>query len=788
LPASSGHTLSLLCRLVLAGASRLVPTRLRSEWRQEWEAELWYRLQALRARDDLGPRTQVDLLARCLGAWRHAGWLFTRQLGSTAPARESMLALRLLARTPFETGLIVLALGLGIGLVATTLTLTHAALLRPLPYHDAQRLATIYNRAPAAGLPRIPLSDLEFLTIRRESRSLAGVAAFRAGTVRLDGPSGGRALHAARVTEDFFSMIRPAPAVGRWLGPDDFTDSTVRVVLGHALWESWFGGDPGVVGRTILVDGAPVSVVGVAPKAFVQPLEETEIWTPLRLGAPLQPGARAFRVIGVRHPNVSEAAATAELNRISRELQTTHPQVYFGAFGARWEVVLERPRPAGVRAEVGSLVLLLGAAGLTLAAVLAAVAGHSALRRRGSVGATVALAGGCLGLVLTAAGLETLRGLLPGWLPGVSELRLDWRAVAASVAAGILALLTLPRARAACLAMSFAGLVPLLATATLATLAYERMRSTSPGFEAAGVLAIPAGWRPDRYRSLGAMATHLAAEPYVEAVSRVSAVPLAQPSPAVTFDLEGRDQRPGEEPTSAELSVVDANYFGLMRIPLEAGRGFRPTDDATPSEVVVSRAMADRFWPGQGAVGQRLRVYLLKGGPTTPWLTVVGIVGDVGGAGSERSAGPTFYLPAALDSTRLSGLLVRIRDASGDRLLGRIAPQGAGDGPVPVSRLLERTTAPRRNAAFALDLMAALALCSAAAAARLVGRRRRAAVPAFAGLAAGVAVLWLLFPRIAGVLLPPGPIVPAAAALGILLSTAAAALVWSRGPSRYQAN
>jgi hypothetical protein len=387
------------------------------------------------------------------------------------------------------------------------------------------------------------------------------------------------------------------------------------------------------------------------------------------------------------------------------------------------------------------------------------------------------------------AGLETLRALMPAWLPGVSELSLDWRAVAASVAVGVLALLTLRRARAASLAVSFAGLVPLVATASLATLTYHRVRSTSPGYEAAGVLSIPAGWRPERYGSLGEMASHLAAEPGVTAVSRVSGVPTAQPSPAVTFDLEGRDQRPGEQPTSAELHVVDASYFGLMKIPLETGRGFRPTGDTAPDELVVSRAMADRFWPGQPVLGRRVRVYVPKGA-TTPWLTVVGVVGDIGGAGLERSPVPAFYLPAALDSTRLSGLLVRVRDSSGalNGLMGRIGSPSAGEGPVPVSRLLNRVAAPRRNAALALDLMAVLALCSAAGAARQLGRRRGAATAVFAGLTTGTAAQWLLSSRIAGVLLTPGPIVPAAAALGILLSTAAAVLVWSRGRSRYQAS
>jgi hypothetical protein len=353
----------------------------------------------------------------------------------------------------------------------------------------------------------------------------------------------------------------------------------------------------------------------------------------------------------------------------------------------------------------------------------------------------------------------------------------------------MLALLMLPRARAACLAVSFAGLVPLLATASLATLTYARMRASSPGYESAGLLAIPGGWRPQRYGSLGAMAARLAAEPEVEAVSRVSAVPVAQPSPAVTFDLEGRDQRPGEQPTSAELHVVDASYFGLMRIPLEAGRGFGTGGDGAPGEIVVSRGMADRFWPGGAAVGRRVRVYVPKG-PTTPWLTVVGVVGDVGAPGSARPATPAFYLPAAVDTTRLSGLLVRVRDGSEalDRLMARIASPAAGDGPVPVSRLLERASAPRRNAALALDLMAALALCSAAGAARLARRRRGAAAAAVAGLAAGVALLGLLSSRIAEVLLTPGPIVPTAAALGILLSAAAAVLVWPRAPSPYQAN
>jgi putative ABC transport system permease protein len=722
------RTVLRLCLFTVRSASQLVPSSDRDDWRGTWDAELWYRVLQLDRRGPLTLPAGVALFHRCLGAYWHAAWVLGRSLAPRALLADTLLAARELGATPAATAAAVLSLGLALGVGGTVLGVTQAARTR-VAAAGQERVVRLWNRAPAAQIGRTGLSPLELRTFRAESPSVEALAGLRATVVTLGTGVEATTVDAGLVSAEFFETLGVAAQIGRTLGATDFGDdrATVRpVVLDTKLWRERFGGDPGIVGQTVVIDGATHRVVGVVP-ALRLPRAGTRLWLPL--GPPLEsPGSHAVDAVARLRAGATPETADGELNRLSRRLQAEFPGGYLGELGVVWSVVVE---PVGGRGPRVSRLLTLLAAGavLTLLAGVAAAASVSAARLRTRPGgarglqALTTVAGGtAIGALLAAGTLRALGPWLDGWLPGArtagaGDGALEFVGVGAAVA--LVAHLVGMRARRRPAVETGRRRVPLTLLGCAATLAvgaglsawgYRALVGSGTGFRADGLLAVTLG--PGAHPGAEGWPSLVAHLPQVETVSRTLAAPLVQPLIGVTFVTDGSSRGMGRAPMTADLQLAEPAYFGVVGLPIIAGRTFTSPSasdgsDVAPREVVVDASLAARFWPGANPLGRRLRV-VLDPGRVTDWLTIVGVAGDLYGTVPGEPRAPVLYLPLALDPAAATTLLVRT-GLTPVELAGAIRRAGAGIvDPIDVGAAVAARAAPHLAAALILLVLAGL--------------------------------------------------------------------------------
>ena len=551
----------------------------------------------------------------------------------------------------------------------------------------------------------------------------------------------------ASVSGAFFSTLGMQAALGRPLLPsDDRPGANHVVVLSHRLWRSRFGADRMVVGRKVTLDGAPFTIAGVMPPELAFPAREVGIWAPLSLvGDDKVPHSREVRwlnVVGRLSPGVTLRAATTQATAVLSRLERQ-----YAASNEGWGTAALRPLAEKVTGDVRPLLaVLFSAVGLVLLVICVNLANLSLARTlgrrrelaiRASLGATparlagqlliesagLALAGGALGLLMAELGIGALAGVAAGYLPRADEIRLD-----ATVALFTLALAvtcgflfgemsarqaTGPDLRQALQQGGGAGqggpghgarLLVVVQTA-LATLllvgagllvrSFWRLQNVDPGFQAAHVLSlgisIPDAQAngPDggaRYRR--EILDRLRGLPGVLAVGASHTQPLAGQGEEYAFAPVGAaDPRPVTPKQG--LLIVSTGYFHALGIPLLRGRDFDARDDAgsAPAALIVSQSLAQQLWPGQAAVGKRLRDGNVD-------LTVVGVVADVHGQGLANPTGPAIYGPLRLFPRATVKLFVR---AAGNPLAVARAARRAiwqvnADQPIsevaPLSRLV----------------------------------------------------------------------------------------------------
>jgi predicted permease len=629
-------------------------------------------------------------------------------------------AARALARSPGFVLAAVLCLGLGLGANATVFSMVNALVVRPLPYGESERLVAVVHGNAAQGVARGDLSLGAALDVAERSRTLAGVAAVDTRLVTLTGVDRPEALWAATVSGAYFDVLRVRPLAGRVLRAEESRPGAAPVVvLGERLWRERFGADPGVVGRAVALDGAPHTVVGVVPDAAGMSGDRERLFVPLTHERdPARRGRQAYAVVARLAPGATVGAARAELRAIGARLAAEHPDTDRG-----WTVDALPLREHLVPGDVAAVfAVMLGAVGfvLLIAAanvanlLLARTAGRAReLAVRSALGATrlrvlrlvvlegvlVALAGGVLAVGVAAASMRALRDAVPVAYPAWLAFEVDWRVLAYALAlaacTGVLfALVPAVRAvrRAAAPALRDGGRgasaggrrlrdglvvaelalsLVLLAGAGLMAKSMQRLQSTDPGFQPAGVLAArlrlggPAYDAPAaRAALLDRAAERLRVLPGVAAVSATSAAPLGGTNQTSRFAVEGREVARDEQP-SAETRAVRAGYFAALRVPLVRGRDFTDAEarDTAARVVVVNETMAARWWPGRDPLG--MRVSFGGGGADAPWRTVVGVARDVRQRGLGRAAEEQVYLPYASFGGRDVTLLVRAGDDPG---------------------------------------------------------------------------------------------------------------------------
>ena len=730
------RTVLRLCLFTVHSASHLVPSSDRDDWRGMWDAELWHRVLQLDRHGRLTLPAGAALFHRCLGAYWHAAWVFGRSLAPRALLAGTLLAARELGATPAATAAAVLSLGLALGAGGTLLGVTQAARTR-VTATGQERVVRIWNRAPAAHIGRTGVSPLELRTFRAESQGIEALAGMRPAVVTLGTGAEATTVDAGLVSPEFFETLGVSAEIGRTLGAADFGDDRAGaappVVLGAKLWRERFGGDRGIVGRTVVIGGAPHRVVGVVT-GLGMPRAGTRLW--LRLGPLFEsPGSHAVGAVARLRAGAAPETAERELNRLSRRLQSEWPGGYLGELGVVWSVIVE---PVGGRGPRVARLLALLAAGavLTVVAGIATAARVSAARLRARPGGARGLqalgtvAGGtAIGALLAAGTLRALGPWLDGWLPGVRTAGAGGGALAfVGMGAGVALVVHLAgmRARRQSAAETGHRRVPLTLLGCAAILAlgagvsawgYRALVGSGTGFRADGLLAVTlgAGAQPgaDEWLSLVA---HL---PRVETVSRTMAAPLVQPLYGVTFVTDGSSRGMGRAPMTADFQLAEPAYFGVVGLPIIAGRTFRShstpgrMDDA-PKEVVVDASLAARFWPGASPLGRRIRV-VLDPDRVTDWLTIVGVAADLNGTVPGEPRAPVLYLPLALDPTAATTLLVRT-SLTPPELAGAIRRAGAGIvDPVDLGATVAARGAPHLAATLILLVLAGLVALLAAA-------------------------------------------------------------------------
>jgi putative ABC transport system permease protein len=642
-------------------------------------------------------------------------------------------AVRGFARRPTTTFLLVFTLALGLAANAVVFNVLDAVVLRAFSFPNQARLVRVhetsrdFNGVDLSNVAPANLLDWQAQT-KGVFRDLVGLQWWDAS---LRGRESAERVMAYRVSPGFFEALGVTPVAGRGFHPEEGREGAQRrVVLGYALWQRVYGGEP-MVGRTVTVDTEPYEVVGIAPPSFHFP-EASELWAPLVLPDPASaPRDRHhLSVMGRLADGRSRASAQAALTVVARRLEQEHPKTnaargvlvpsFRMGFG---DPVL--PQILVIWQAAALLVLLIACINvanlilaqaaergreLSLRMALGAGPGRIA-RLLLTEGALLALGGALLATPLLSLAGRVLRETMPAeiarFVPGWEQLGADWRSLLFSVLVAMVAAFlvsAVPAWRAAHLDLNAtlreggrsvtgggrrqlgrnllvvgqtAAALALLVAAGSAFGGAHALIDGPQGYEPRGVLAFDLTLAEARYSEEGKqrrfadeLLTRLSALPGVTSVAAANSLPGRSGYSTRGIEVEGQPLVPGNDPPQVEARAVTPDFFATLRLPLLRGRGLERTDTKDAREVaVVSRSFAERFWPGKDPLGRRFRV--LAGDQDTPWLTVVGTSGDVIQQWIMRRNAPTFYRPLAQAPTR--DLCFALRTAGDPDALGPAA-------------------------------------------------------------------------------------------------------------------
>lgn len=618
--------------------------------------------------------------------------------------REVRIAFRTLVRQPMTTLLVVATLALGLGVNAATFGMIDALALRPFTFPGVDRLVVLSENTADNPFPQEAVSPGTFGDLKaRPLTTLDGLAAMEWWDVDVSGGSEPERVLGTKVSASFFAMLGQAPGSGRFFVPDDEPHGNHRVVvMSHGLWTRRFGADPDLVGRSIRLDGESYTVVGIARPRFDFP-NGTELWTPLTFTADEAARRRQnyLTVIGQLAGNARREDAQAEVAPVYAAITQQFPVETRGRslvvrgfsaamidFGLSTVLALWQAAAIFVLViacvNVANLLLAQGAERRReLAVRLAIGAGRAQVVRQllieSAVLATLAVPA-ALGVAWVAT--ASLRTLLPATLirfvPGWTEMGVDWRvtlvtfaaAFTAAVIFGLLPALQVSRPdltaalrdggrsqtsggaknrlRRALVVAEIALALPLLVMAGLAAVGAHRFAAGAQGYEPEGVvrlrMILPEATYPDgdaRRRFVSALLDEAARVPRAEVVGTTSTTPASTGGgQRREVAIDGRPVPDGDLPR-VNSRVVSSGYFATMRIPIEEGRAIDAQDQPDSQRVVViSRSLARRHFPDRSALGQRIKF----GRESTEWHTVIGIAGDTIDDWFQYRHEPTVYL------------------------------------------------------------------------------------------------------------------------------------------------
>lgn len=606
-------------------------------------------------------------------------------------------AVRMMSRQRGTTAIILLTLALAIGANTAVFSAVHAALLRPLPYADPDRLVQIYEKRPAEGIFTNSVSPADYLDWAATAQAFAGIAGYVEAAADLTGEGDPERYVVASVTPSFFDVFGVRVLHGRsFMAGEDAAGRNRVVVIDHALWRQRFGGDP-AIGRTVILNDLPHEVIGVLPPGVPFPFGEPRIFVPIPEAAAAEPPPRAVHYLTVfarLKPGVTMEQARGEMDRIGAGLEAEYPTQNRGHSAHVTALAPEIVK--GVRSmllvlmaavafilliaciNVTNLLLAKAAARRREVAVRAAIgASRSRLGRQVLVETTVlALTGGAAGMLVAVWGVQFLATQMPPAIRPEQSVVLSLPVLAFTVAlcvgAGPLAG-ALPawhllredltpalkeggrspvslrrRLRFGLIVTEIALTSLLLVGAGLTLRSFRQVLLESPGFSTDQRLTFVVRLPRARYATPDAMSRffatleeRLAAESSVRRVGATTSLPLTTMSDMRNgIVVDGYERGEQDPPTRAHLRAITPGYLPAAGMRVVDGRGLVEADRTGPRVTLINETMARRYWREGSPIGGRVRMVQEQ-----DWREVVGIVKDVKHWGLDAPVNPEMYMP-----------------------------------------------------------------------------------------------------------------------------------------------
>lgn len=603
--------------------------------------------------------------------------------------QDLVYAARSLRRTPGFALTAVLVVALGVGVNTAVFSLADFVFVRPLPYADPDRLMQLWQSMDGGTSEASPANYRDW---KATATTFSGMGAYWSCAANLVGAGEPRRLETACVTPDLLPLMGVAPGIGRVFTAEDLKSGQF-VVLSHALWQSQFGGAPGVVGTSVRLDGVPHTVAGVMPASFQFPNRSVEAWTPLVLREDdyTDRTDNYLYVVARLRPGVSIEQARQEMAVVGARLEQQYPEANkeVGVLVRGLHDELSERARLLVLALCGAALCILLLACANLASLFLARGAHRTreLAVRAALGAGadrlvrqlvtesvgVAFVGGVVGVAAAFAVAPLLARLVPSTLPIAEHASLDLRVLA--LAAGLVLLTGLAfglapalragrsnaldalrsgtrtgggrtqRLRAALVIVEVAASVVLLITSGLLIRAVWRIQAIDPGFTADNVLTLRTTLPLPKYESTARRTQfydrvlhEVHALPGVQSAAYITGLPMVQRGGIWPVSITGEEVLRNKSNT-VSVRFITPRYFATLGIPMRRGRDVTETDSREqPFVAVVSESFTKRHWPNEDPIGKRF--YL-----ASKERTVVGVAGDVRVRGLERQNEPQVYLP-----------------------------------------------------------------------------------------------------------------------------------------------
>lgn len=686
--------------------------------------------------------------------------------------QDLRLGLRMLIKHPGFTAIAVLTLALGIGANITIFSVVNAVLLRPLPYPEAERLVVLWSEAPAQNIRERASSYANVADWREQNKSFEDIAVSDPTVVTLTGGTEPEQVMSIRASANLFPLLGVAPMLGRTFTADEERQKVRVVVLSHGLWQRRFGASPNILGQTLEIDGVSSQVIGVMSKHFVSDLE-TRIWEPHTLfpdweAQKARRGTGSWQVVGRLRAQVSLAQAQTEMNIIAQRLAQAYPDANKG-LGVNLVPLQLQHTGSNVRLALwmlfGAVVLVLLIACTNVANLMLArgIAREREMAIRIALGAgrwrlirqlltesaLLVLLAGAGGLLIASWGIRAVLSFSPANLPRLDGVAIDAKVLAFTTIVSLLTGLLFGLAPALKISQTRPGValkagrstsggigggllvitefglaVLLLAGAGLLLRSFSKLQAVDPGFDPTRVLTLQLtperNGTADQWRVFyGQVSERIAALPGVESFGLTSEIVISG-NPDGLITVEGASS---EAAATARIpfrrDVISEGLFQTLRVPLRAGRFFNAQDNqGAVSVTIINETMARQFWPGEVALGKRFKLGAAQS--ASPWLTVIGVVGDMRRQGLERQPIAQIFRPYRQSSERRLILLIR---TTGEP--AQLAPLVRNEiraldktvlvsGSSTLESLLARNVAQRRLNTWLLTLFSALALALSA--------------------------------------------------------------------------